>query len=805
VEDIMKGSPYMTAWFRFILRHRVLVLVVCLLITALAVLSISRASLVTDIGDMFFGDNPRFSRYLERTKQFAPDMFHVIAYEDPAPLSVESLDRLERIEKRVTSLPNVTRFESLLGAWSIPRMQKYTVAARQNPEQAETLLAELAADPLLGGLVISKDGRHVACIVEFAMEGTEKPRSGRTIVVEVFRIFQEEGIAEGKIHQAGYPAYTVEFVRQVKWNLWTLLPISGVLLLLVVFLLFRRLVPAVVSFGVAVLAMVWTMGFYTLLDTDVNVLASIIPTVVLVVSFSDIIHLWSAYRVELGNGKPREEALLNSAAEVGKACLLTSATTFVGFVCMSFVPTPVFRLLGLVLGFGVGISLLLAMTLVPIVLSYLKPPPLLAASRANGLLDRVLEGISRLTTRRPGWVAAVSAVVLLVSVYGTLHLHIETDFMKRLPPDNPVRVDQRYFQEHFYGTNTLEVFVTLPEKESLHDPALMAKVMALEDEIRKLDQVDGVLSLLDVIALMHGAFTGAKAPIPAQGYQGYLQLLQGFAGKDLKRAVDLESGTLRLAVRLNVAGFRAIHETGLAVEALAEKILEDEAEVEATGLPYLVGLWLVKIVEGQREGLAITFLVIAIMMIIGLRSLRMGLGSMIPNVLPLLVISGYVGLAWAQVDSDTFLVWMLAIGIGVDDTIHFLMRYRIESERTKDSTVALKRTYAFAGRAIIMTTAILVTGFLPLVFSEYYSIYMLGTLLPAVLIAALAADLFTVPAMVKLGIIDFPKGEGKAVRGAVRRSTRKVAGPAPGKMTKKGMHQGRQQSRFDPHPDPHPA
>ena len=130
---------------------------------------------------------------------------------------------------------------------------------------------------------------------------------------------------------------------------------------------------------------------------------------------------------------------------------------------------------------------------------------------------------------------------------------------------------------------------------------------------------------------------------------------------------------------------------------------------------------------------------------------------MIPNVLPLLMMGAYVSVAWEQVDSDTMMIGMLAIGIGVDDTIHFLMRFKIESEKTEDRSLALRRTFAYAGRAIIMTTIILAAGFIPLAFSGYHTIQMFGTLLPGVLIIALLADLLLVPALAQVGWLRFRK------------------------------------------------
>jgi predicted RND superfamily exporter protein len=143
------------------------------------------------------------------------------------------------------------------------------------------------------------------------------------------------------------------------------------------------------------------------------------------------------------------------------------------------------------------------------------------------------------------------------------------------------------------------------------------------------------------------------------------------------------------------------------------------------------------------------------MMCIGLRSLRVGLWSMIPNLLPLFALGGYLGLFWDYVDSDVLAVSVIAIGIGVDDTIHFLMRLRLESRRQPDTAAAIEQTFRYSGRGIVITTVVLVLGFSVFATSDYLSMYMLGTLLPLTLVVALVADLFLVPALVALGAIRF--------------------------------------------------
>jgi predicted RND superfamily exporter protein len=208
---------------------------------------------------------------------------------------------------------------------------------------------------------------------------------------------------------------------------------------------------------------------------------------------------------------------------------------------------------------------------------------------------------------------------------------------------------------------------------------------------------------------------------------------------------------LRIAVRTNQRGFRAVAEVGERIEAVARESLGASTTAEASGFVYILGDWLSELVQGQRNGLITCAMTVAILMIVCLRSFRVGLWSMVPNLLPVLAIAGLLGFLWEHADSDCIGLGILAIGIGVDDTIHFLTRYRIEAARSVHTAEAIRRTFAFAGRAIVMTTVILAAGFCPFALSDYLTTRILGTMLPFCLVVALAADVLLVPAMVQLG------------------------------------------------------
>ena len=754
----------MLAFYSAILRHRILVLLVIAAISALSLWSVQRAVVASSVGKLFLGDSPAYLRYQELTQTFGNDEVLLVALEDTDLLSPAKQARLRRVIEAVRAVPDVDYVASPLDLVAMERegtglrMQPYSERALEEPDIAARMAEELARDPLGEGLLVGSDGSWIV-LVALSQEPARPAEVAIEVVPAVLKAFSDEGWPRDTVRIGGLLATLDQILRMSMQNLTVLLPITSLCLLVTVWLLFRRLWPATVALGVSAVGVLWTMGFAVQLDREVNILMAVAPAVILIVGFSDVVHLISAYLLEIEDGKDREAAIYASAADVGRACLFTSMTTFVGFLSLTFVPTPVFRTLGLILGFGVATALLLAMVGVPIVLSFLPlPKPLRGGSTAvaQDILDRVLGALQNASVRRPWVVLAGSLLFTGVMAAGALQLTIETDFAKRLEPDNPVRVDQSWIGERFSGFNLMGLYVDTGEPGGLLDPSRLVALAELQRQlVADMPAVDSARSIVDVFARTHLALTG-EAGLPATRGEAAqeLLLLEMEGPGTLDRAMDFDRRQAAVSLRLGPEGFRTTSDLALEVGARARAALPD-ATIDVTSITFLLGDWLDEIVAGQRRGLGISALVIAFMMGFGLRSTRIGFLSMVPNLLPLLAVVGWVGGTWPRADSDFLIVCLLALGIGVDDTIHFLMRFRIECERTEDRDEALRRTFDFAGRAIVMTTVILVAGFLPFAFSGYFTIKTLGTLLPSCLVVALLADLLMVPAMAKVGWFAF--------------------------------------------------
>jgi uncharacterized protein len=768
----MAKADFMERYMRFILRHRVAVLIVFVLLSLVSLMSLSRAVIASSVGKLFLGESPKYKFYLEQGQAFGSDEILVVGIDDPNYLTKNSQRRLKASLKAVETLSYVRRIDSFLSARKIKpgasllNTTTYAELALQNTEQINPIKAQLKSDPLYSGILIARDGESIAVLVEFTQDTSRSAEDAPNMVSEIKSCFNKAGYAPTQLHTAGLTVVMAEVISQTFFNLTRIFPFTAALLLLTVWLLFRRLWPAALSLAVAFLGVLWTMGFAIQLDRQVNVMMSGIPIIVLIVAFSDVVHLCSAYLLELADGKDKTEAIIGAGKDVGRACIYTSITTFVGFLGMSFVPTPVFRLLGITLGLGVAIALLQAITLVPILFSYLeRPKPLRGGPTAlvQKGLDRSMILMQDFALKYAWQVLAVFAILLGLSCYGITKIRIETDLAKRLDPKNHVRLDQDWFSKRFSGSNFLDIYIESPDKSSFVDPTWLNTVYEFERQLEQDPDIDRAQSYVDILALISQVQSTSKTqltiPKTKKAALQAMFLLQNGAGSKLKRLLNTGKKLMRITVRVNGDGFRKTAIAGNRAIKLGQSFFKDKSKLSITGLTYILGDWLDTIIAGQRRGLLISIAVITLMMIVCFRSIAVGLWSMIPNLLPLFAVGGWVGLTWDKVDSDTVTIGLLAIGIGVDDTIHFLSRYRVEIGRGHNSSEALRRTFAFAGRAIIMTTLIFVVGVLPFITSDYFTTQIFGTLLPLCFIVALLADLLLVPAMARIGLIQFPANQ----------------------------------------------
>ncbi len=721
------------------------------------------ANLGSSIESMFFGEEHHdFQRYKELTRQFGSDEAVIVAIEADNPFVEPTLGKLQKAHAAVDAMEDIERVVSPV---SFSRMglvgdsikeRNFSEIASEDPTRAADLLAEIQNDDEVGGLLVAKDSGTFMLIGKLVPGDNRDAENSPRIVDAITDAFVASGFTREEVRYAGITPVHAEIVRQSRSNLFKLFPFVVVLLLISVFLMFGRWWPVFVNTISALIAVAIAMAFSILWNPNINIMITLVPCLVMIISFSDVVHLCSAYLLEIEHRESKHEAIVAATVDVGQACFLTSVTTAVGFISMMFIPTPVFIQLGAVSAFGVFVAYVLAMTLVPILLAKIETPKRWreGGNRAmQSAIDQLLDLCASVSTKRPWLVIVASGLAIVWCVAGASQITFETEFLKRLGPSSQVRVDQDFFAETFASTSTVELYVDTGKPEGVLDAKTFNAIAAAQAEIEAHPQVDKVVSIVNIMKATHQAIAGADVeflPLTPEAIAQIFVVLEMQGIDALDPYVDFSRRSVHITAYIDEGGIRAIYNLGQDFAKILRKHVPD-AKVEGTGFQSLMGDWVSDIVGGQRRGLGFSLAIIALLLVIGFRSLRTGLVSMIPNVLPLLALGAWVGWFWDLVDTDTLIIGMIAIGIGVDDTIHFITRYKLERTRKDTVDEAIRATFHFSGRGIFMTTFIFTVGFVPFVISDYLTIAFMGYLLPYCFVVAVVADLLLVPALFKVG------------------------------------------------------
>ena len=785
------------SWFgRWVLSHPLLIAVLITIATVPCVMALFNASFDTSIIASFMTDETELQRYIQRATDLggdSDDLLYVATVEGDSLFTAKTLNAIRRCAADIEK--NIPEVESVLCMANMPRIggnyrrsvrdiaarraARLLLAKGEVPEsdrsfplfwpkrkakQAKVDLANLKENlldnPSIYRVLLSDDGKAQVMIMKLSNPDDVPPIRQFQLLGELRETIHKHGLGREGIHATGVIVAQGFMMEQVNQALWTLFPLGGLVICVIVYLIFRRISIVILTNVIAAIAIIWSLGITTFIYGEITILMSGIPLIVLVLSTSDTIHLASAYMTERERGCTHEQALDQTINEVGGACILTSITTFVGFLSMMIVPAATTRHFALGSAIGVGSALLLALTLVPLALKWLQPVPSAkkASSVFNHGVDAIVNSCRHLSLKYPAAILVVTIVAVGAIVWNVRDLRLDPDPITRFRKNHPVRVAVEYFNEHLSGTNIIEVFLSA-EPETLHSVEFARTMVAFEEKCLEVADVRSLFSLISLYRIGDkeiGFNTDDGLPESSIMARAYLQLLGEGKNDVVKQVVNLDAGLSRILVRVQPTALLDIYHLAEEIDDVAEEVFPDSVEVESTGSLATIGKAVEEIVEAQYDGFAICFVAVVVIVTIGLKSIRLGLLAVIPNFIPLILLAGLLRLSSDTADSDILAVAIISIGLAVDDTIHFIHRFCVHLPQGKGTVAAVSSAFDYTGQAILRTTITLAFGYLPFAFSGYFSLWMIGVYLVAVLIFAVLGDLLVLPALL---ILFVPDGE----------------------------------------------
>ncbi|UCG72867.1 MAG: MMPL family transporter [Chromatiales bacterium] len=623
-------------------------------------------------------------------------------------------------------------------------------AATSDPDFREKTLA----NSVLTGTLLTADARTAAIVVQVTREGNTFANK-RTLVEALRSIVSGEtsGIPV-QVSLSGTPVTDDAAMRHNEHDLRLMIPIMIAIIVVFAQLIFRRLMLALLPLIVVLMAAIWAYGLMGLSGLRTTLISTALLPLLLAVGVADSIHVIAHYRRLLATGNTREIAVERTIARLLTPCFFTSATTAAGLLSLLTSDLEPIREFAVVAAAGVMAAFVISMLFLPTALGLLRVPEQRYLDRQSssglsallGWLGSMPRAVERLIV--PAFAIGSVAFIVLAA-----RVQVGADPMSWFPEDDPARLDTERIDAALGGSVSLEFLVTTAEG-GLREPAALARLDEFERWLEENTAISRVLSVADILKEAMRVAQGEESkelqlPKTTLVTDMLLDGLDRRGYQDLWVSADYSVGRLSARVPLSRAT-ELIGQVPAIETQMKAHFADDALQVEMTGYARLMATMEKYVIEGQIESLAMAFAVITLMMVLLFRSWRLALFAMIPNLTPIAVGLGAMYLMGIGLNPGTVMVGAIALGIVVDDTVHFLTAFRRYLRDRMHVNDAIGATIEEVGRPVVITSLILAASFAVLTLGRFVPSQQVGLVTAIIVLTALLADLVLLPAALRI-------------------------------------------------------
>lgn len=727
-----------------LLARRWLVLAALALITAVAGTFAGGVRYDSSIESWLVEDDPGLAAYNAFVDTFSADEIVVVAIFADDVFEPSVLEKIDRITVAAAQLEQVHRVRSIANTGVTRR-----VGGMDDPAfRAATL-----ASPLLVESLVSKNNDAAAIVVHFSRAGdSSELKHG---LVSNLQIVLERETWDAPLSYAMTGGAVLNKIAQEKnkWDVTVLVPVMFVVILGISAAVFRSAALMFLPLTVVAIALVWSFGLMGALGWRMTMISSILFPLILAVGVADAIHVISRYRVQLRHGLTPDEAVRTSFARLLKPCALTTITTVGGLLSLLVSDLAPIREFAVTASAGVISAFVVSITLLPLLLVML-PFADRGRSRAeSGILDRFLPSVCRVARRRYKTIAVAALIVTAAFVSMASRVEVAIDPMSWFPEDDVFRTGTERIDRSFGGSIAFEFLLFSPSGR-LGDPATLRRLEDFEAWLLQNTGVSRVVSAADMVkeAARIARNTGIGGyELPRSGLVTDMLLDNLQRSGELSDWVNDDYSAGRISARVPlVLASKIVGDVPAIERHIADTFSDTDIRVRMTGRATLTARMQTYVVDSQIESFSVAIVVVSVMMILLLRSPVLGLVAMVANLLPVLIGLGAMDLLGATLNPGTVMIAAVALGIVVDDTVHFMTAFRREMRGRADVGHAVDSAILEVGRPVSITSGLLAVGFAVLIFGSFLPSRQIGAVVSLIVVAALLAELFLLPAILRL-------------------------------------------------------
>ncbi len=645
-----------------------------------------------------------------------------------------------------------------------------TTAAAVADLKAQTLgdpARGVPENPALVGRIVGKAGRISALLVrtDFMSEADSV-----LVLKDLEAAFADLDAPGFEIHVAGMTALSTSLMGLMQGDLKRLFLVSLVVLLLILLVIFRSPLGAFAPMMVVALSALWSFATAFALGMPMTMISNVLPAFFICVGVADSVHLLSVYRDERAATGDNHQAIVAAVASTGVPIFYTSLTTAIGLLSFQLATVGAIGDMGLTGAIGVTAAFLLTITLLPIVLTFNRRNLFGGTAPGADRVERFLQwsvGLSAGPRRRSVQTLVVAAVMAGAAVYGGSLLRVWHNPLSWMPQEEPIIVAVDKADAELGGAANIQLLMRAQGPRGVKDVGFLQGLEALERRIKAYEDpasgahiVGATISLLDPLRESNRALRGGgqehyRVPATQPEVDAAFFAFENSALDQLKRLMTINARTAQMTI--TVKWLEATAYLPLATyldDAIAELIPAGTAVVKPTGSVFTMLSTVGALIMDLLRSFGFAFLVITLVMVLLLKTLKLGLIAMVPNLLPIVFILGLMGFADIPIDMANLMIASIALGIAVDDTVHLLHHFRAHFAEHGDREAAIAHAVRHAGRAIVVTSVILATGFFVYLAATMVNLQRFGALIGLTVIFAVVLDLTLAPALLRLTYAD---------------------------------------------------
>jgi predicted RND superfamily exporter protein len=557
-----------------------------------------------------------------------------------------------------------------------------------------------------------------------------------------------------EVHFVGRIVAQDVYLKNLQNEFVYFLSISFVLIIIFLWLSFKSTYGIVVPITIVIISIFWTLGIMAMMGQALDIMTVMLPTMIFIAGMSDVVHFFSKYFEELSIGTEKKKIFPLILKEVGFPTFLTLITTVVGFLSLLFSSIKPIKDFGIYTSVGIVIAFCLTYTLLPALLYFFTPKKLVSVHSHDNRTYSAMRSVLFWIFRNQKTIIVSTIVLIVISIVGVYKIRVNNLLLEDLSDNVKIKQDFIFFDKHYSGARPLELAINIKDKnKTVWDYEIMNQLNNLDEFIKKEYNAGFMYSPAMLAKNINKSLndeTVGEGNFPNKEDYDLVkeQLVENKKNKDIKKIISIDGKYARISGKINDMGSIAVnlHNEQL-LEYISKNINQNEIEIKITGAAHLVDRNNEYMVENMTQGFLFSIIVIAILTYFLHRSWKMVLVFILPNFIPLLIIAGIMGFAGIELKAGTSLVFSIAFGVATDDTIHFISRLKIELGYKKSLIYAFKRTYFETGKPILLTTFILMGGFISLMISDFQSTFYFGFLICITIIIAVLADIFLLPVL----------------------------------------------------------